>query len=142
MQHETFVWEIRVIDPDTSLNALTLKVNLPLLTAHTRSLNRAIRIAPKIREIYAIGQNCWEWMTPVARRPLIFAERSDEMRATSIDCFLELCSAPFTRHNARRDEFCSLLAQAKKRASAACSSLGDAPRRRFKFLARYQTARC
>ena len=123
MKHEILSWQIRVIDPETSLYALSLKVTIPLLTAHTSSLNRAISNAPKIREICAIGQNCWEWMTPVARRPSIFAERSDEMRATSIDCFPELYSAPFTRHNARPDEFGSLLAQAKSRASAAHSSL-------------------
>ena len=130
MQRETFNWKIRAIDQETSLYALSLKANVPLLTAHTDALMRCVRNSSKIQEIYRIEQLFWEWITPVANRPALDPSGFDDMRATPIDWYPLLEEAPYTRHNRCADELGALLNKAKTKLGNAKFAFGDLSRDR------------
>ena len=128
MQRETFNWQIRSIDQETSLYALSLKANVPLLTAHTEALNRAIQNSPKIQEIYRLEKCFWEWITPVANRPTMNPDAFDDMRATPIDWYPALDAPPYTKHNKCIDELGPLLQEAKTKLGNAKFAFGDLSR--------------
>ena len=128
MQRETFNWQIRSIDPETSLYALSLKANVQLLTSHTEALNRAIRNSSKIQDLYQIEKEFWDWMTPIANRPAMNPDAFDDMRATPIDWYPALDGAPYTKHNQKVDELGALLQEAKTKLGNAKFAFGDLSR--------------
>lgn len=125
MGRETFNWQIRSIDPESSLYALSLKANVPLLTAHSDALRRAISNSHKIQQIFALEKTFWEWLSNIAERPHIDPSHFDEMRALPVDWWPDLVSAPFATHNKDIDELQRLYNIARKKMQELKFSCGD-----------------
>lgn len=130
MQRETFNWGIRTLDQESSLYSLSLKANIPLLTAHTEALNRAINNSSKIEQIFVMEKQFWDWVTPLANRPGYDPDGFDEMRATPIDWYPVLDQAPYTRHNSKVDELSQLMQECKTKLNNAKFAFGDLSRDR------------
>jgi len=99
MTREAYNIQIRSIDPESSLYSLSLKANIPLLSAHIDALNRAIENHPKIKEIFQHEKAFWEWITPIANRPSLDPSKFDELNALPVDWFPDATPSPFTRFN-------------------------------------------
>lgn len=128
MQRETFNWQIRAIDQESSLYSLSLKANIPLLTAHTEALNRAITNSPKIEQIFVIEKQFWDWVTPLANRPGYDPDGFDDMRATPIDWYPPLDGAPYSRHNNKVDELSKLMNECRIKLNNLKFAFGDLPK--------------
>jgi hypothetical protein len=96
---ETLHWQIRAIDPETSLYAPSLKANPTLLSAHAEALRTAVYNSEQLREIAKVEQVFWRWAFNVVDNLTIDRERFDATRSLPAEWYPPFTRAPFTRHN-------------------------------------------
>jgi hypothetical protein len=101
---ETLHWQIRAIDPDSSLYALSLKAKPALLNAHTDSLRAAVQNSEKLKEIAKVEQIFWRWAFNVVDNLTIDPSRFDDTKSLPCDWYPPFTQAPFSRHNRGVDE--------------------------------------
>ena len=101
---ETLHWQIRSIDPDSSLYVLSLKSKPAVLQAHIEALRLAVQNSEKLKELARIEQTFWRWAFTVVDNMMSDRDRFDETRSVPCDWFPPYTRAPYTRHNRGVDE--------------------------------------
>ncbi|OHT01540.1 hypothetical protein TRFO_31565 [Tritrichomonas foetus] len=99
MTRETLHWQIRAIDPDSSLYALSLKSRPTILAAHTHALRQAVDNADKLKVLEQTERTFWRWAFSVVDTLNLATDRFEETRSIPIDWFPPLTCQPYTRHN-------------------------------------------
>jgi hypothetical protein len=96
---ETLHWQVRAIDPETSLYALSLKANPTLLNSHVEALRTAVQNSEQVKEIAKVEQTFWRWAFSVVDNLTIDRDRFDATRSLPAEWYPPFTRAPFTRHN-------------------------------------------
>ena len=125
MTRETLHWEIRGIDPDSSLYALSLKSRPAVLAAHTKALKQAVENSDKLKNIEQIERTFWKWAFSVVDNMNLSSDRFEETRSIPIDWYPPITCAPFTRHNNAVDEMRELLDQTKAKLEQCKEKVGS-----------------
>jgi hypothetical protein len=121
---ETLHWQIRAIDPDSSLYALSLKSKPTLLAAHTAALRQAVQNSEKLKEIARVEQTFWKWAYDVVDNLQIDPSRFDETRSLPVDWYPPFTQAPFSRHNKGVDELEKVMTELKRKLAQATEKVG------------------
>jgi hypothetical protein len=121
---ETLHWQIRAIDPDSSLYALSLKAKPAMLNAHTEALRRAVQNSEKLKEIAKVEQTFWRWAFNVVDNLTIDPTRFDETKSLPCDWYPPFTQAPFNRHNRGVDEVDRALAELRTKLGRCIDKVG------------------
>jgi hypothetical protein len=106
---ETLHCQVRAIDPETSLYALSLKANPMLLSAHAEALRAAVQNSEQLKEIAKVEQTFWRWAFNVVDNLTIDRDRFDATRSLPAEWYPPFTRAPFTRHNRGVDDLHSAI---------------------------------
>jgi hypothetical protein len=119
---ETLHWQIRAIDPDSSLYALSLKAKPSLLSAHTEALRMAIQNSERLKEIAKVEQTFWRWAFNVSEAVTIELCEFDEEKSLPAEWYPPFTRAPFARHNKGIDDLNRTMAELQAKL-ARCQSI-------------------
>lgn len=112
---ETLHWQIRAIDPDSSLYALSLKSKPSILQAHIDALRLAVQNSEKLKELARIEQTFWRWAFTIIDNLFLDSDKFDETRSLPCDWFPAYTRAPFTRHNKGVDDLNDALTEMREK---------------------------
>lgn len=115
MTRETLHWQIRAIDPDSSLYALSLKSKPNILAEHTKALRLAVENAQKLKNLEQIERVFWRWAFSIVDNLNLSTDRFEETRSIPIDWFPPLTCAPYARHNQGVDEISKAFDEMKEK---------------------------
>jgi hypothetical protein len=121
---ETLHWQIRAIDPDSSLYALSLKAKPALLNAHTEALRLAVQNSEKLKEIAKVEQTFWRWAFNIVDNLTIDPTRFDETKSLPCDWYPPFTQAPFSRHNRGVDEVDRAMAELRTKLGKCIDKVG------------------
>lgn len=113
MTRETLHWQIRAIDPDSSLYALSLKSKPNILQEHIKALRQAVENSQQLKELETKERIFWRWAFSVVDNLNLRTERFEETRSIPVDWFPPLTVTPYTTHNKGVDEIARLMEEMK-----------------------------
>lgn len=124
MTRETLHWQIRAIDPDSSLYALSLKSKPAILAEHTKALRQAVENAGKLKNLEQTERIFWRWAFSIVDNLNLSTDRFEETRSIPIDWFPPLTCAPYTRHNQGVDEISTAFEEMKEKMALCKEKIG------------------
>jgi hypothetical protein len=124
MTRESLHWQIRSIDPESSLYALSLKSKPALLAKHTEALRQAVENSEKIKEISRIEQLFWRWAHSVLDNLHIDRDRFDETRSVPCEWYPPFTHSPFARYNKGVHDLNDLMADLRTKVARCVQKFG------------------